>query len=123
MDSEEERWCRLDQEASDQWTATTHLHRRRDSSLRSQRYALGRFDTSTKRATSRGYRSGSLGRPKRPAWKVLDRPRRKTLGGKKAHRNGPGREMPFVLMAIEHDGAGEALQKQSKRAAGSGTQI
>lgn len=28
-------------------------------------------------------------------------------------------EMPFVLMAIEHDGAGEALRKQSKKAAGS----
>jgi hypothetical protein len=27
-------------------------------------------------------------------------------------------EMPFVLMAMEHDGAGEALKKQSKRSPG-----
>jgi len=32
-------------------------------------------------------------------------------------------EMPFVLMAIEHDGPGDVLKKQSKRATGSGTQI
>lgn len=32
-------------------------------------------------------------------------------------------EMPFVLMAIEHDGPGDALKKQPKRAAGSATHI
>jgi hypothetical protein len=31
-------------------------------------------------------------------------------------------EMPFVLLAIEHDGLGPSLQKQIKKATGSGTQ-
>lgn len=40
-----------------------------------------------------------------------------------AYCNGPSRRDAFLLMAIEHDGPGDALKKHPKRAAGSGAQI